>query len=65
MGNPLTDVIPARYRKYLYAALFAAGLVVGALDLYGVNVGTWPSVVAYVGAGLGLVAASNTPNEES
>ena len=60
-GNPLTNIIPAQYRKYVYAAYALAGLVVGALAIAGVNVGAAPEVLAYVGAALGLVAASNTP----
>ena len=30
MSNPLTDLIPARYRKYLYAVAFVAGIVLAA-----------------------------------
>lgn len=60
--NVLTDIIPARFRKYLYAAFTLAGLVCGALAVAGVDVGKTPDVLAYIGAGLGLVAASNTPD---
>lgn len=63
--NPFTDLIPAQVRKYLYAAYFVIGVVLGALSLLGKDVGDWLTVYAYVGTALGLVAASNTnPPEE-
>lgn len=58
--NPLTDLIPARYRKTLYALYALAGVVVGALAVAGVDVKTALDVLAFVGPPLGLVAASNT-----
>lgn len=63
MNTLLTDIIPARFRKYVYAAFTVAGLIVGALAIGGVDVGKAPDVLAYLGAALGLVAASNTPVE--
>ena len=60
MTNPLTNVIPAAWRKYLYAAFGFASLVVGALLVAGVDVGPASDVLTYVGAALGLTAASNT-----
>jgi hypothetical protein len=59
--NLLTDIIPAAYRRYLYATYALACLIVGALAVGGVNVGTAPDVLAYVGIGIGATAASNTP----
>ena len=66
MSNPLTDLVPAKWRRYLYGAYVLAGLVVGSLAVAGVNVGKAPDVLAYLGIGLGLTAASNihTPNNE-
>lgn len=64
MSNPLTDVLTPTIRKYLYAALFLAGVVLGALKILGHDVGDYPEVLAYIGAALGLTAASNvTPSD--
>lgn len=63
--NPLEDVLTPTIRKYLYAALFVAGLVLGALKLLGHDVGSYPDVLAYIGAALGLTAASNvSPSDD-
>ena len=59
--NPLTEIVPARYRKYLYAAYALAGIIVGVLAVAGVDVRTAPEVLAYLGVALGITAASNTP----
>lgn len=59
--NLLTDVVPAHVRKYLYALFALAGIIVGACQIAGVDVGKVPEVLAYVGIALGLTAASNTP----
>lgn len=61
MTNPLT-VIPAKFRKYVYAAFALAGIVVGALAVAGVDVGKAPDVITYLGIAFGLTAASNTPD---
>lgn len=58
--NVLVDIIPAAYRKYVYAAFTLAGIICGALAIAGVDVGKTPDVLAYLGAALGLIAASNT-----
>jgi hypothetical protein len=63
--NVLTDIIPAAYRKYLYAAFSIAGIVTGALAIAGVDVGKTPDVLAYLGVALGLVAASNVKSTPS
>lgn len=65
MSNPLTDIIPAAWRKYLYAAFGLASLVVGALIVAGVDVGAASDVLVYVGAALGLTAASNTGSSDA
>lgn len=58
--NPLTDIIPAHVRKYVYAAYALAGVVVGAMAVAGLDVGKAPDVIAYLGIALGLAAAANT-----
>ena len=59
MSNPLTDLIPARYRKYLYAVAFVAGIVLAA---YQANGGDWRATVGYlIGAVLAALAHGNTP----
>lgn len=60
--NILTDIIPASARKYLYALYTLAIVVTGALAVAGVDVHKAPDVLAYVGGALGLVAASNVPD---
>lgn len=60
--NLLTDIIPAGARKYLYALYSLSIVVAGALAVAGVDTGKAPDVLAYVGGALGLVAASNVPD---
>lgn len=60
--NPLT-ILPARWRRRFYAAFSLAGITVGALAVAGVDVGTAPDVLAYLGVALGVTAASNTPSD--
>lgn len=56
--NPLTDLIPAKYRMYLYAVA-AAGLFV--YSLWKASDGDWSAfAVALVGALAPALAASNT-----
>lgn len=56
--NPLVDVIPAAYRKYLYALLFLAGLGIAAWQAAD---GNWKVFVgALVTAIVHGLAASNT-----
>lgn len=62
--NPLTDVLTPALRKYLYAAFFLATVVFGALKIAGVDTGSSSDVLAYVGAGLGLTAASNVTHSD-
>lgn len=62
--NFLTDIIPAAYRRYLYAAYALACLVVGALAVAGLDVDTARDVLAYLGIGIGATAASNTLRDD-
>lgn len=56
-SNPLTDVLTPTLRKYLYALLFLAGIVYGAIQASG---GDWKKAVPAILAGLlGATAASN------
>ena len=57
--NPLTGLLPTKVRKYLYAAYALAGIILGALQVAEVNTGKAPEVLAYIGAALGGLAASN------
>lgn len=59
MNNPLTDLLPQKARTVLYAALALAGIIVGALNVADVDTGKAADVLAYLGAALGLLAASN------
>ena len=57
-SNPLTDVIPPRYRKYLYALVFVASIVAAAWQA---SDGDWQTFVgALVGVLVSATAASNT-----
>lgn len=62
MSNPLTDLIPARYRKYLYALAFVASIVYAAYEANGQD---WRKTVgALIGAALAALAHGNvTPAE--
>lgn len=58
MSNPLTDVIPAPARKYVYAALALAAIVFGAWQA---SEGDWTAFVGSLIVSLtGATAASNT-----
>lgn len=60
MTNPLT-VIPARYRKYAYALLALAAIVVAGIQAAD---GDWLELVAFVLGALGFgTATSNTDVE--
>lgn len=73
MNNPLTQVLPAQARKYVYAFYAALGIAFGALQVgfasAGVDQPVWLAVAfavfGYLGTALGLVAASNTVDPES
>lgn len=56
--NPLTDLIPAKYRKYLYAAVSLAAFVYG---IYEAADGDWKQfAIALVGAAASALAHANT-----
>jgi len=59
--NPLTDLIPARYRQYVYALATVAAFLYG---LWQVSEGDWKQFGAAVAAALiGGLATSNTRSE--
>ncbi|HKY57648.1 MAG TPA: hypothetical protein VJL80_06395 [Aeromicrobium sp.] len=59
----LKDIIPAEWRRFVYAAYFLAATIAGALAVGGVDTGKFPDVIAYLGIAVGAVAASNTANQ--
>ena len=60
--NVLTDVIPARYRRYVYAVVTLAALIWGAWEA---SQGDWQVFVGtLIGALVTATAASNTPSPE-
>lgn len=61
MTNPLTDLIPAKYRRYVYAVAAAAMFVYG---IYQATEGDWTAfVVALVGSLVPATAHANTDAE--
>lgn len=73
MANPLTEIVPARARKGIYAGYAFAGLVVGATQVgYAAAEAGQPvwltvtlAVYAFLGGALGFTAASNTPPRDT
>lgn len=60
-SNPLTDVLPAKARKYLYAALFVASIGFAAWQAAD---GDWAEFAgALIVALFGATATSNTDTE--
>ena len=60
--NPLTEVLPAKARKYVYAVLALAALALGA---YKVSGGDWLAFAGLLLGSLGFgTAASNTPKAD-
>lgn len=56
--NPLTDVIPPRARKYVYAAVSLAALCLAGWEA---SQGEWTAFAAYIIGGLSsAMASSNT-----
>lgn len=55
----LKDILPAKYRKAIYSLYAIAVVIAGALAVGGVDTGTTPDVLAYLGGALGVVAAAN------
>lgn len=72
-SNPLTGLFSPATRKTLYVLFALAGLAVGAVMAYcGATHTDQPSwvngataVLTYIGAGLGLTAASNVPTPDT
>jgi hypothetical protein len=58
--NPLTDIIPSRYRRYLYAAGALAALVYGAYEASGRNWGA--TGASLIGSLVVALAHANTSN---
>lgn len=59
--NPLTDLIPAKYRKYLYALVSLAAVVYG---VYEASNGDWKQfAVALVGLAASALAHANTDQQ--
>lgn len=56
----LVDIIPERYRKYLYATVALVGLVLGAMQVAGLAVATALAVYSFVVTAVGLTAYANT-----
>lgn len=56
--NPLTDLIPAKYRKYVYAVVALAAFVYG---VYEASNGDWKQfAIGLVGAAASALAHANT-----
>ena len=62
MNNPLTEVIPARARKYVYAALTLAAIVYGS---YQVSGGDWKTFVGSLIVALTTATAASNPTTEA
>ena len=63
MNTPLTDVIPAKARKYVYALITLAALLWG---VYEASDGDWKKFVGGLIVALTTAtAASNTPNTQA
>lgn len=58
MSNPLTDVLPAKARKILYAVLFVLALGFAAVQAADGDV--WEAVAGVVTALYGAMATANT-----
>ena len=56
--NPLTDALPAKYRKIAYAVLFVAALAVAAYQ--GSEGDWWEAAGALLTSLVGALATSNT-----
>ena len=60
--NPLTNVIPSRYRKYVYAVLTLAALVYGT---YQASDGDWKTFVGGLIVALTTATAASNPTDEA
>ena len=65
----LTDIIPAHYRKLVYAIYATVGVVLGAWKLAADPDPSWLAtafvVYMFVGGAIGATAASNTPGKRA
>lgn len=61
----LTDIIPARARRYVYALVSLIALALGALQVAGVDVSTALAVFTFITAATGLTAYANTNQSEN
>ena len=59
--NPLTDIIPARYRQKVYAALALVALVWG---IYEASDGDWRTFVGSLIVALTTATAASNPSPE-
>lgn len=67
VSNPLTDILPASVRRYVYALWALIGLVLGAVQAFGSDPSWLPgalAVYAFVSTAIGVTAASNTPKPQ-
>ena len=59
MSNPLTDVLPAKVRKYAYAAYAVAVAVTGVWAVLGHVPDQVTAIETAIGGALGVVAGAN------
>jgi hypothetical protein len=64
MQNPFQS-IPARYRQALYFAYALAGVALGVLAVYDVDVSKHAAALVVIGTALGLTAGANTDVDAS
>lgn len=61
MSNPLTDVLPAKVRRWIYAIVFLVGLI---LAVWTASDGDWLKFVAALAVALqSAMAGSNTSTD--
>lgn len=58
-SSPLTDILPAKVRKYVYATYAFIGVVVAVWSVVGEVPDVVTNVLYAIGVALGAVAASN------
>lgn len=61
----LVDIIPAKARKYVYAAWALVGLVLGSAQIAGSDVATANAVYLFASTALGLTASANTSGKKA
>lgn len=60
--NPLTEIIPSPARKYVYAAVFVAGLILTGLQA---SEGDWLAFATYLVPTLSSAMAASNTNKAS